>query len=124
MPRVTPDDVKAILRKEPGSPLESFIETADALVTNLLTDLLSDIMLKQITLYLSAHFYHVTDPNYREQAIDDSEHKYRSKVGMGLHLTHFGQQAMVLDSTGTLVEVNATDKSRKFEFGFLGDDLT
>lgn len=124
MPRVTSDEVKAILRKEPGLPLETFITTASSLVDELLTDKLGEGMLKQIELYLSAHFYHVTDPNYSEQKIDESTHKYRSKIGMGLHLTHFGQQAMILDVTGTLAEVNVTERSRKFEFGFLGDDLT
>lgn len=124
MPRVTPDEVKGILRKEPGMALETFITTANTLVDEVLAGEHSETLLKQIELYLAAHFYHITDPNYASQKIDESEHKYRSKIGFGLHLTHYGQQAMMLDISGKLTEINVTDRSRKFEFSFLGDDLT
>ena len=56
--------------------------------------------------WLSAHFYHVaaTRAN-REEAGSVAETK-RSKVDLGLNLTHYGQHAMLLDVAGGLATLD------------------
>lgn len=56
-----------------------------------------------IELLLSAHFCALKDPRARNEAISgEASVKFQGKDGMGLESTHYGQNALALDWSGTL----------------------
>ena len=122
-PVVTDTDVLAIMDitafKKSAAP---FILTAATIRENHLDDLseLSDDERFEIERWLSAHFYTVAFTRVDEEEIDDGKVKARSKVGMNLNLTHYGQTAMILDTSGTLKEMN-DPKAAATVFDYMGD---
>ena len=109
MARVLPSEVKAIY--DPGADeadLYPFIEVATLLVDEELLDQgLSANRLKQIELYLAAHFATVSIERggLTRQRIGDAEEEYQgwgNNNSTGLTSTRFGQQALTLDPSGTL----------------------
>ena len=70
---------------------------------NLLQNSVSDDRLKQIELYLSAHFTTLRERQLSSKEFGDSENEFLGEVGMGLDSSIYGQQSKVLDTTGTLV---------------------
>ena len=116
--RVTANDVKEIL--ETGladSVVDVFIISA-----NLLTDkiaiadhegALSSSHLKEIERWLAAHFVAIRDVRVgREQAGPVSQH-FQYKVDLNLNQTQYGQQAILLDVTGYLANLQATAEDGK-----------
>jgi hypothetical protein len=114
MARTTSGAVEEILEDAPTLTLTPFIEAAAHLVTKCCatatqadgTAWYDDTDLELIERWLAAHFYHVaaTRPN-SERAGSVGETK-RSKVDLKLNLTHYGQNAMVLDVAGGLATLN------------------
>lgn len=106
MPRVTDAEVHAIIAT-PLDPLTSFITTATTFVDSwLLSKGLPADVLKQIELYLAAHFVAVTDP--RAQSIRDADTAVSlqlGKDGSGLCSTQYGSMAVMLDGSGTLAGI-------------------
>ena len=83
--------------------LFAHVSAANDLVTaELATSGLSDTHLANIEKYLAAHFATVADlpPGVDEQTIDRDEEVFSKAEG--LKKTHFGETAMLMDSTGTL----------------------
>ncbi len=113
MARVTPTEVKEILEFDPGT-IDAFITAANLFVTEMLSGKgLSDDLLKEIERWVSAHLVAIMDGDLRLDAekIGDASSKYQGKTGMHLNATLYGQQAQMLDSTGTLVDVGKTQSS-------------
>lgn len=115
--RVTSADVKAII----DTPLDvcSFITTAHTLVDVLLLDKeLSDDMLRQVELYLAAHFAALTEERggLIRSSTGEGAETMSDSYEMGLSLTRYGQQAMVIDTSGTLKEANEEGASGKARF--------
>lgn len=102
--RVTQAEVVAILEDVGSSTdLSAFITTANVLTTAVCTaSSLSTVQRKEIERYLSAHFYKVMDSRLASEKIGDGTDKIVSKVSLGLDLTHYGQQAQMLDTSGAL----------------------
>lgn len=100
--RVTDADVKTIL--DTTITTTPFINTAHLIVEEELTVLatLSESRLTQIELYLAAHLACSLDPRISEEKIGDSTNKYQGKTDIGLKGTLYGQQVILLDSTGVL----------------------
>ena len=99
--RVTQAEVEAIILDiDPQlTDLTSFITTANVLVTAVCTDdVLTTDLLKQIELYLAAHFTCITDPMVAKDLAGEPE----TKIDLNLHLTRYGQMAVVLDISGAL----------------------
>lgn len=109
MARVTPEEVKEIIDTE-LTDIYAFIQTANILVTDLLVNKGIDVdRLKEIERWLSAHFLAMRDQDAgmtTGQTIGDTKVFYSRNSGKGLNLSRYGQQAMVLDSTGTLAALN------------------
>jgi len=84
--------------------LTPFIDLANLLVTEELSDFdtLSDERLVEIERWLSAHFAAVHTPLTTQESAKVSASFQRGAVGMGLLSTQYGQQAVALDSSGTL----------------------
>jgi len=56
--------------------------------------------------WLAAHLVAIRDPRAVTEKIADASETYQSKVDLGLNVTHYGQQAMMMDSTGGLSRWN------------------
>jgi len=103
--RVTTDEVKEIIDTS-ISDLTPFITVASQQVDRIDTaGGLSAAVLKEIERWLSAHFVAIRDARSTKDAIGDSSHTYEGKTGMGLEFTRYGQQAKMLDTTGTLAKL-------------------
>jgi len=115
MSRTTSEAVAGILEEQATLSLGPFIEAANYLVTKVCatatnsdgTSWYSDAELELIERWLSAHFYHVAATRADTEQAGSVSQKLRSKVDLGLNLTHYGQQAMLLDTAGGLRDLNA-----------------
>lgn len=108
MARVTDEEVQAVTGD--SSAVTSFVTTANLIVTDELgTSGLSDSRLKQIELYLAAHFWAITNERggLVEKEVDNAKERYAgtSTKDTGFRSTRFGQQAMALDTTGVLASL-------------------
>lgn len=116
----TVDDLKEILEVPPDvldTSLQRFLDTANLVVTEDLAGKgLSTARLTQIELYLAAHFaLNLTERGGLVSSRQlDSQDNYTSFSPLGnsgiggLKLTRYGQQALVLDTSGTLQRMSAT----------------
>lgn len=108
MARTTTTAVEAILEESPTLTLTTFIDTANRMVTkhcSKVTDYTSDD-LEKIERYLAAHFYHIAATRSDSERAGRVSETKRSKIDMGLDLTHYGQHAMLLDWAGGLAALN------------------
>ena len=103
MARVTSSDVAAICELDATIPVDPFIAVATLLVDEELAikNVLSAARLKEIERYLAAHFYCVRDPRAQSESAGVSQ-SYEGSASDGLKRTRFGQQAIILDTTGRL----------------------
>lgn len=90
--------------------LKPFIRTASILVDSLAArDTNSDLTaatLKQIEVWLAAHFVALRDPVALSEKTGEAQITYfLGKPGMGLEATPYGQAAISLDTTGRLATV-------------------
>lgn len=119
MPLVTEDQVRVLLRENatimPNAQVTPHITTADLIVTEDLgavTPAISSARLTQIELYLAAHFAVLAweKGGVEDAAIGESKESYHriSTRSLGLTSTRFGQQAIALDTSGTLAAMDAT----------------
>lgn len=118
--RVTATEVRAIMLDIDSSfsdaDIDVFIGSANILVTNEVASAgtLTDAHLKEIERWLSAHLVASADPRPTEEAAGvgaSVKIKYQSKIGFGLNLTHYGQQVLILDTTGGLSKLGRENAS-------------
>ena len=116
MARATQADVIKVVEWQDGTngpmiQLEPFINQANIL-TNWLASKDTDSELDTDTLtaievQLAAHFYSVQrDPQYQSKAGAGASGSFQGATGYSLAATHFGQTAMLLDSTALLTKRN------------------
>lgn len=108
MSRVTETEVKQILDESfKDWDLTPFITTANLLITKVFEDDddTSDDLLKQMELWLSAHYACLRAPRAAEEVIGGdarASEKKQGTTGMGFQSTLYGQAALDLDTTGKL----------------------
>jgi len=113
MARVTKDEVRAIIVTNSttidDTALDSFINTANTFVTATLgsSTSLTSGQLKDIELYVAAHFVGIKDKRITSEKTGDASAKYEGKTEMGLKFTRYGQMAIMLDTSGTLAKVSS-----------------
>ena len=105
MTRTTPELVAGIIEVDLVSvpDLTPFIHAASLLVDIL--DVETDLSMERQTVvetWLAAHFYAIRDPRYLVERAGPVGETIESKVGLGLSVTRYGQQAMILDTSGIL----------------------
>lgn len=124
MARVTANEVKQIIVTElSGSALDPFINAANLIVTEKLSDVgLGDDLLKEVERWLSAHFIYISNPAYSStdtkakgpvtfERVGETARSFGNimqqiKMSLGvLSSTVYGQQALVLDLSGTLANL-------------------
>ena len=112
MARVTDAEVKVIIDTT-LTDLSSFITTANLIVNEDLEPkgTLSEDRLKQIELYLSAHFVTMRERQLKSEEFGDSKDVFLGEVGEGYASSTYGQQALALDSCGVLA-IQGNPKAR------------
>ena len=112
MVRVTEEQVRLLVDTDVDLPLTPFIDTATALTDYVASkddnSELTDALLIQIEKWLAAHFYAIRDPQPQEEKTENASAIHQGKTELGLDGTHWGQQAVRLDVTGTLAQLNRT----------------
>jgi hypothetical protein len=119
---ITDAQVKAII--DTTRDTSPFIETATLLVQEELVGRgLSTPRLDQITLYLAAHFVCVTEElgGLKRSKLGEADESYRTPNDkeLGLTSTRYGQQALILDSSGKLAALS-TGGGLKARFEVMG----
>ncbi len=118
MPRVTELEVQAIVDTERDPT--PFIDVASLIVDeNLLGKGLTVARLVQIELYLAAHFTTVTEERgslVSSGGGDAKDTYFTRELGKGLAMTRYGQQALALDTSGTLSGINSLSGSLSAQF--------
>lgn len=105
--RTTAELVGGIIEVNASIPLTPFIAAASSLVDIIESqqDSNNSISAAQLILvetWLAAHFYCMRDPRVVSEKAGSVSATYQSKVGLKLYLSHYGQMAMSLDTTGIL----------------------
>ena len=123
MARVTVRQVRELIptSAENDAILHSYINTANVYVdANLLTAGHGTTILEQIELYLSAHFTAIFEERGAivEETLGDATDEYADIYAPGLQSTRFGQQAVILDTSGTLARLGSP--KLKARFGVIG----
>lgn len=116
MARVTVADVKAIMfldSRVTDAAIGVFITQANILVDRVFAEdtTLADATLTEIERLIAAHFIHALDPRVKAEGTDGTTAQYSGQWGMQLSATTYGQNAMMLDSTGLLAK--ASDNRKK-----------
>lgn len=119
MARVSALEVSEIFAVDTINDLNTFITTAHLIVTEeLISSGLSAARLKEIELYLSAHFASLRfeKDGLRKQKIGDVEEEYNAVKGTkgGLESTRYGQQALALDTSGDLASLATSPRKARF----------
>jgi hypothetical protein len=117
MAYTTEAEVETILASEYDATvapsLVPFIDAAAQLVEEICVPVgYTEARLEMIERYLAAHFYAITKPRLQTENIDSLQNTIQSKVDLGLNLSHYGSQAMVLDTSGGLARLNAQSTSK------------
>jgi len=114
MPRIVPSEVIAI-RPTSLDPMP-FILTATVLVDTYLSSAgLSATLLTEIERWWTAHLLEVAEPSVVSKRISDTTVTMdRMKLGEGLKGTRYGQQVLLLDTSGTLAQVAGMKRATVF----------
>jgi hypothetical protein len=105
--RTTSVAIASIIEVDSSIDLTPFIETANLVVTDVCGDFdYTDEKLEMIERWLAAHFYAVRDPRPASEAAGSVSANYQYKVDLNLAVTTYGQQAMLLDTSGGLAALN------------------
>lgn len=96
-----------VIDLDPAINTAIFIETAEELVNEACGSAgYSPARLTLITTWLAAHFYAIRDRQVVSEQAGDVSATYQSKIGLFLKLTHYGQQALALDTAGGLAAMD------------------
>lgn len=113
MARTTPELVKKIFPT--NIDVVPFIEAASVIVEGRLGGSgLSALELAEIERWLTAHFLAIRKPQKKSQTIGGASESYNlPNPGIGIAGTAYGQQAIALDSSGTLANIGKSSVSFK-----------
>lgn len=102
--RVTATDVKVIIDLDPTMTdpiITAFINSAHRLVDKIVTDDDSTEADKtDIELWLSAHLLAIKDTRAASESAGPVSVSYQHSLGLGLQVTMYGQQVLLLDTSG------------------------
>lgn len=120
------DKIKAIIEVDEtlAPSLTPFIDAAHELVEECCSEAgYTESRLTIIETWLAAHFYAILSPRTTGERAGSVGETFQSSVALGLNVTHYGQQAMRLDTAGGLAALeNQTKKGLKpaIDFAWLG----
>ena len=134
MARTTVANIKKIIEVDltiiaVDADMDAFIDVANELVTEMCTGTngpstaYTVARLELIERWLSAHFYAIRDPRVKSEKAGPVGVNYQEKVDLNLKLTHYGQQAMMLDTNGGLRSLDQ-NKAYQVQVLWLGTSTT
>jgi len=102
--RVNAGQVREIISTSlPDGQINAFINTAHRLVDDRLSNKgMTAALLGEIELWLAAHFLSMRDQRKKQVKVGDTSVTFQGESGMGLNATSYGQQAALLDYSGSL----------------------
>lgn len=108
MSRTTATAVQGIIEHDSNISLTPFVEAANNMVTKHCSGVsdYSAADLELIERWLTAHFYAIRDPRASAERAGKVSQTLKSKVDLGLSVTHYGQMAMQLDWAGGLAALD------------------
>ena len=114
--RVTVTEVKQIITLATSyvdADITISINVANRLVTDVCVDSsLGTARLKDIELYLSAHFCAINKQHQASmEKADVVSQSFQHQLGLNLQATMYGQQALMLDTSGALSQLSAGKKT-------------
>ena len=119
--RVTEAEVREIIDIDVAfTNVDSFIAAANRVVEDNLAGLvdnagnqrISDETLKEIERWLSAHFQAVQDKRFTRERAGENDVSYEGKTQYYFKFTGYGQMAVMLDPTGTLMNLEEGEKPK------------
>lgn len=123
-PRCSTADVKAVMPDlADGASVSAHIASASVLVDRISDKAEAGVMstgaLRQVEIYLSAHFAALRDPQYQIKSTGKASATFQGQTGLGLDLTWWGQQAKLFDFSGLLARIDTDAKTPRSEIGIL-----
>lgn len=118
-PPITDSEVIEISASS-SSDLTPFIRVANSIITAHFADTdLSDELIREIAIYLAAHFAFLHEGQVKSEKIGASSTTFNLATDLALMSTTFGQQAIFLDSSGVLAQLQrlATQKAKAGDAG-------
>lgn len=115
--RTTVEDVKIIIETELTDPvITGYITSASTFVdTALGTASLTEAVLTEIERWMTAHMIATTKERIaKKEEAGGAKIEYAGDFGIGLNGTSYGQMAMMLDTSGTLQQINGSTKEARF----------
>jgi hypothetical protein len=122
MPRTTSELVIGLLLNEYDAENEPdvtpFIDSASVLIDEVVAcaarkgKTLTDEAAEILERWVAAHLYQAPDPGYQEKQTEKAKGVYNTITGKGLEGTRFGQNALLIDSTGCLRGINNNARAR------------
>lgn len=101
--RTTSELVEGIIEVDDSIDLTPFIAVASALVDEIADESEHDsARLLLIETWLAAHFYTNRDPRPTSEKAGPVSESFQSAVALNLYTSHYGQTAMLLDTSGLL----------------------
>lgn len=121
MPRTDATLVAGIVEVDGTINLDPFILAANEIVTEVCAVATkedgsawhTEARLTVIETWLAAHFYCILDPRADMEHAGSVSVRYQYKVDLGLNVTTYGQQAILLDTSGGLAKLNEDLKKGK-----------
>ena len=102
MARTTAAEVEKIIDADSNIDTDSFLSTANIIVTDRMAGAYSDDVLAEIEKYLTAHLMGMRVRQLMGEKFGDADQKYGGQFGTGLKFTQYGQQVMLFDQKGLL----------------------
>lgn len=127
MARVTDAEVLEIMQGVPSTKsLTPFITIANVLINKVIVekypDEYTEDFLKEIERWLSAHFVAIDYNKTASETIGPVSEWYQHKVGLNFNVTMYGQQVLLLDTTGSFaaLQKQAEKGKRSANMAWLG----
>ncbi len=124
MARVTPTEVKEIIEIDStitDPQIEVFIISANLLTNRCEANGLTDAdTLKEVERWLSAHLVAIRDTRSSSEKADVVAQSFQYKLGLNFNVTMYGQQALLMDASGTLAAIqDDAENGRSVKAGIL-----
>lgn len=134
MSRTNADAVKLVLA--PGKDyntrtnpdLTPFIDTAAAVVDDAIENALANAVTitsaraELMERWLAAHFYKCSDRQFASKNTQGASASYTGKTGMNFNATTYGQTAMSLDPSGSLLAIGGEEGRSTANAVWVGED--
>ena len=113
--RTTDILVKEIIETDTSVSLSPFIAIANELVTEVCGEAHAETRLTLIETWLTAHFYAIRDNRLASEDLNFMELglKYQYKLGLNLQVTMYGQQVLIMDTSGGFANLNLSAENGK-----------